>query len=449
MIRQDGAEDRSAGTGERTADRGASRGPARDSSGGGSSVRSSSGGKPRSWAESIGANRVVVALTMARLADALGNSILFVLLPLYVTRAARDAGLPEAVVVGVLLSAYGFVNAAVQPLMGAWADRVHRRKGLIVGGLLVMALATLSFVWVDRVGSLFVARLVQGVGVAMTVPTSLALMATATAHESRGGSMGIYTTGRMLGLAAGPLLGGFLYDRVGFEPSFYLSAGLLLLGAFLVFLWVDEVPAEIDRSDDAPPFRIIDPALLSPGIIGVALATFVMATSFTMMATLEAEFIRRLGSTAFGFGVAFSALMAARLVLQVPLGRLSDHVGRKPLVVGGLLLLAPTTMLLGLAGSMAQLSLFRVLQGAASAAVAAPAFALAGDLSTAGGEGRQMSMVTLGFGLGLATGPLLAGLLRVFSFEAPFVVGGLMSVVGAWVVYRWVPETVTGPAKAA
>lgn len=392
-------------------------------------------------ARALGANRVVVALTTARLADALGNSILFVLLPLYVTKIARSAGLPSVVVVGVLISVYGFVNAAVQPFMGAWADRLHRRKGLIVGGLLLMSAATLSFVWADHVASLFAARMVQGVGVAMTVPTSMAVMATATTRETRGGSMGIYTTGRMLGLAVGPLVGGWLYDRSGFDPTFYLAAGLLLLGALLVYLWVDEVPAKIADTDGAP-FRIFDRALLTPGILGVALATFVMAVSFTMMATLEAEFIDRLGSTAFGFGVAFSALMATRLVLQVPLGRLSDYVGRKPLVIGGLLLMAPATALLGVAGSMTQLSLFRVFQGAASAAVAAPAFALAADLSTEGGEGRQMSMVTLGFGLGLATGPLLAGLLGAFSFELPFLVGAAMSVGGAWVVFHWVPETV-------
>ncbi len=392
-------------------------------------------------ARSLGANRVVVALTTARLADALGNSILFVLLPLYVTKIARSEGLPAVVVVGVLISVYGFVNAAVQPFMGAWADRLRRRKGLIVGGLLLMAAATLSFVWVDQVGSLFVVRFVQGVGVAMTVPTSMAVMATATTRESRGGSMGIYTTGRMLGLAVGPLLGGFLYDRTGFDTTFYLAAGLLVLGAFLVFLWVDEVPAEIDDGDGTP-FKIFDRTLLTPGILGVALSTFVMAVSFTMMATLEAEFIDRLGSTAFGFGVAFSALMATRLVLQVPLGRFSDFVGRKPLIIGGLLLMAPATALLGVAGSMTQLSLFRVFQGVGSAAVAAPAFALAADLSTAGGEGRQMSMVTLGFGLGLATGPLLAGLLGALSFELPFLVGAGMLVVGAWIVSRWVPETV-------
>jgi MFS family permease len=98
--------------------------------------------------------------------------------------------------------------------------------------------------------------------------------------------------------------------------------------------------------------------------------------------------------------------------------------------------------LLGEAASTLQLTGLRVFQGVASAAVAAPAFALAGDLSTAGGEGRQMSIITSGFGLGIAVGPLIAGILAVSSFELPFLVGGLMSLVGAWVVCRYVPETV-------
>jgi MFS family permease len=53
-----------------------------------------------------------------------------------------------------------------------------------------------------------------------------------------------------------------------------------------------------------------------------------------------------------------------------------------------------------------------------------------------------MSIVTLGFGLGLAFGPLLAGLLGAIGFELPFVLGGILSLAGAWIVLRHVPETV-------
>ena len=53
-----------------------------------------------------------------------------------------------------------------------------------------------------------------------------------------------------------------------------------------------------------------------------------------------------------------------------------------------------------------------------------------------------MSIVTIGFGLGLALGPLIAGVLAIHSFEMPFMIGGLMCLFGAWVVLRCVPETV-------
>ena len=96
--------------------------------------------------------------------------------------------------------------------------------------------------------------------------------------------------------------------------------------------------------------------------------------------------------------------MIGRLILQIPLGRLSDYIGRKPLILGGLVLMVPATALLGEVTSMLQLVLLRVLQGIAAAGISAPAFAVAADLSKSGGEGRQMSMITMGFGLGMAVG---------------------------------------------
>jgi MFS family permease len=104
--------------------------------------------------------------------------------------------------------------------------------------------------------------------------------------------------------------------------------------------------------------------------------------------------------------------------------------------------MAPATVLLGLAATTLQLTGFRVFQGVASAAIAAPAFALAADLSRSGGEGRQLSIVTTGFGLGIALGPLMAGVLATIVFELPFIIGGALTIVGAWLVYRYVPETV-------
>jgi MFS family permease len=153
----------------------------------------------------------------------------------------------------------------------------------------------------------------------------------------------------------------------------------------LVLLWVRD-PQRDKASRAKERFKLLDRSLLSAGLVSAALATFFMGSAYSMVITLENEFNERPGMNALGFGIAFSSLMAGRLVSRLPAGRFADIIGRKPLVPGGLILMAP------------------------SAAIAAPAFAVAGGLSTEGGQGRQMSLVTIGFGLGIAMGPLLAGL---------------------------------------
>jgi len=392
--------------------------------------------------EMIGLNPTVGALSVARLADALGNSLLFVVIPLYVAKLpAPWFPWSDEMRAGFLISMYGFVNAFLQPFAGALSDRLSKRKPFIQAGLVLMGTGTLLFVSASRFTDLLALRAIQGMGVAMTIPASMALMATSSNQKTRGGSMGIYSTSRMAGFALGPLIGGFLYDRFGFDTAFYVGAALIAVALMLVQLMVKEIPQQ-NAGHPVHRLQMFDRRLLNVGILATALATFMMAGAFAMMTPLEARFNARLHETALEFGVAFSALMASRLVLQIPIGRLSDRFGRKPFIIGGLLLMAFSTAVLGQARSSAELIWLRVVQGAGAAGIAAPAFALAADLARHGGEARQMSFITMGFGLGIATGPFLAGLLAGTDFDLPFVFFGVLLLLSAWVVYRKVPETV-------
>jgi MFS family permease len=400
-------------------------------------------GKRMTLAARLGFNPAVLALSVARLADAMGNSILFIIIPLYVAELPSPwFPWPEPMRAGVLISMYGLVNACLQPFTGGLSDRINRRKPFIQGGLILMGVSTLSFSFASRFTDLLLLRALQGVGVALTIPASMAVMAKASARQTRGGSMGIYSTARMTGFAAGPLLGGFLYDRFGFNWAFYAATALIFIALILVQVLVKEAPAAATISGKSS-FLLFDRHLLNAGILGAGLATFMMAGAFSMMTPLEEQFNQRLHETALAFSVAFSALMVSRLVLQIPLGKLSDRYGRKPFIIFGLVLMALSTALLSEAATTEQLIWIRVLQGIGAAGIAAPTFALAGDLARAGGEGQQMSIVTMGFGLGIALGPLLAGLLAASSFHLPFFFMGIILLVSAWVIYEKVPETVS------
>ena len=301
----------------------------------------------------------------------------------------------------------------------------------------------------DRYLWIIVLRGLQGVAVAMIIPSVLVLISRATVKRSRGNAMGVYSTFRMVGFATGPLLGGILYVKFGFNSAFIVGAAFLVVAMILVQLTVKEqVPeAEVPGAGEDPPatpspdgaWRILPSAT----ILGLMVSTIVLACSLSMISALENEFNDRLSQTAIGFGVAFSALTVSRLFVQIPIGRLSDRKGRKMLIIGGLLALAPLTVLFGYVTSTAQLVGLRLLQGVATAGVAAPAFALAGDLARKGGEGRDMSFVTMGFGLGMGLGPLLAGGLAGYvGFKVPFyVVGGFCLVAAAW-VWRWAEESI-------
>lgn len=392
-----------------------------------------------------GANRVVVALSVARFTDGLGDSILYIVLPLYVAALpASRFNLPTPVAVGLLFALFGIVSAGAQPVIGLLIDRLGRLKVFIQSGLIVMGASTLTFLVAHRFVDLLLLRLLQGVGVAMTIPATLALMTAATEKETRGEAMGIYGTLRILGVAAGPLIGGALQVRFGFNAAFFIAAGFVGLSLLLVHRWVEEPRPNRRLVADERSAPSGEPRFVA-ALLALGAATFLMAGAFAMITTLQEQFNARLHQSVLGFSIAFSAFTFSRVVGMMPLGRLSDRIGRKPVILAGLCLLAPTTALLAQADTMLQFTLLRGFQGLASGGIAGPALALAAELSSGSDQGRHLSIITMGFGLGLAIGPLGAGLLAVWFFELPFYVFGTLLLVGAWAILHYVPETL--PAR--
>lgn len=397
---------------------------------------------------------------MARMADGVGNSFLIIVLPLYIASGiveGRTFGLTESMIIGIVLSLVGFVSSLSQPFTGRVSDRTGRRKPYILFGLGGLTAANLLYLFAGSYLSLIAVRALQGISIAFIIPTSVALVNELAGAGTRGGNMGVYNTFRLIGFGAGPIAAGALVNAGpysllgfalgGFEATFYVAAGAAALGFALVSYLVHD-PAELSKAGgDLSVDVFADGGGLDP-VFTLGVASLFMAIGIALFATLQPEVNARLDQDSTWFGVQFAAFIIAQVFLQVPVGRASDRWGRKPFILGGLVLLAPSTLAQGIVLDSWLMLAVRFVQGVAGAMVFAPALALAGDLATGGDSGTKLSVLTMAFGLGVALGPLSAGFLVSLGFVVPFAFGAALALCGLALVYTQVEETVGEKAPA-
>ena len=144
-----------------------------------------------------------------------------------------------------VVESYALFLAALLLAGGSMGDRFGRRR-IFCSGVALFALASIAGGMARSVGQLIVARAVQGVGGALLVPGSLAIISSSFDEERRGHAIGTWSGFVAITAGVGPVIGGWLIEHVSWRAVFFINVPIALIVLLISYLHVPE-----SRDDDA------------------------------------------------------------------------------------------------------------------------------------------------------------------------------------------------------
>jgi DHA2 family methylenomycin A resistance protein-like MFS transporter len=197
-----------------------------------------------------------------------------------------------------VVSAYTIAFAAFILTAGALGDRIGARR-VFIAGFAIFTGASVACALAPNAVVLITARAVQGLGAAILVPNSLALLSHAYPDErERGRAMGIWAAGASLALTSGPLFGGGLIALVGWRSIFLVNLPIGLTGVWLSTRYATETTRSPQRKLDLPgqiaaiaALGCLAGAVIEGGSLGwshpFVIAVFVTSATFAMLFVLQ------------------------------------------------------------------------------------------------------------------------------------------------------------------
>ena len=390
--------------------------------------------KPKVRLVSLWRNWEIASLMIAVAISWVGFGLVAPLRTLYARSEGASGG-----EVGLMGAAYLFSSFIFLFPFGWLSDR-YSRTALIVGGLFAHMLITLAYLPFTS-GEAFVAlRFLEGISSAAVMPAARAMLADVTPPGRNGEAFGMMSVMITFGMFAGPPIGTFMAEGLGFAPV-YLLAGFVFIPAIIMILWAFRKRPSNNRAIPAPKAKITasenglqaagtfaEKLWTGPIIIG-CLIRIALSLGMGLAITIWSLFMTDLGFSLTLIGITYTVYSIPMILIGSRAGRFSDRYGRLGMMFGGSLLLGLIWISYGWITTFAVFLLVGTIEGILDTIARSANDGYLADHSPAHSRGRAQGLFNAATQFGSLIGALGSGFLYELGRGVPFIVMGSLQII--------------------
>ena len=341
-------------------------------------------------------NQVFISVFIANMVMYLGQQMTQALIAKY----ADHLGAPASIV-GLVVSTSAVTGLIFKLFSGSVIDTFNR-KYILMGALLVMAMAFFGYSISRTIPMLILFRLLQGVALAFTATTCLTLAADALPMNKLGAGIGYFSLAQAASQAIGPTVALTLEKTFGYAVAFAISGGIILCAIFAVSRIILQYRSE-------KKFRISLDSVFAKEATTFTVLMFFLALAYSVINSFLIVYAGKLMVENIGY---FFTVYAVTLLFTRPLiGRMSDKIGHVKTLFPAMLCFTSAFIMISCSSSL-PLFLISAFVSAFGYGACQPAIqALAMKCVPKERRGAASSMNFIGTGLGNLVGPALAGAL--------------------------------------
>ncbi len=351
------------------------------------------------------------------------------------------------------IAAFGVVKAATNFVAGTLSDR-HGRRPVLIAGWLIGIPVPLMLIWAPTWGWVIAANVLLGVNQGLTWSTTVIMKIDLAGPRRRGLAMGLNEAAGYGAVAVTALATGFIADRWGLRPEpFFLGLAFAGLGLGLSVVFVRETQHHVhqeanqlraETSDDNRPEELTTSEVFAitsfreRALSSCSQAGLVNNLNDGLAWGLFPIYFADQGLSISRIGVLAALYPAVWGLGQLYTGGLSDRIGRKPLIAGGMIVQAGALAIMATTTGFWPWALGAATLGAGTAMVYPTLLAAIGDVAHPSWRARAVGVYRLWRDLGFAVGAVFAGIMAdLISIRAAiYAVAALTALSGLMVILR-------------